>query len=195
MSAEIASLEKVRAAATQIRANGETATADRVIAYLGGGSKATVLRHLKVLRDADQEVDIVPPGILDMAKAALAEIYQAGVKAGADRSAAGLVRLTASIGEVEAQIEELAAENEKLVEGLESMKLERDAALTRAIGLEATVAKTAQELQDARTELLQERGASAEKLAKLMARVEEGVASMSRLGGTLRLPRDRGQSG
>ncbi len=46
MTAEIATLDKVRAAVEQLHHDGLKATADGVISLVGGGSKPTVLKHM-----------------------------------------------------------------------------------------------------------------------------------------------------
>lgn len=60
----------------------QRATADAVIAAIGGGSKPTVLSHLKTLREEPQQpVTDLPAGILDLVRPALVQIF-------ADRSSA-----------------------------------------------------------------------------------------------------------
>lgn len=195
MSAEIASLEKVRAAAASIRSSGGTPTADRVIEYLGGGSKTTVLRHLKELRDRPAMEDSLPPSVIELAKGALSDIYQAGVRAGTEHSAAGLMRLTAVVAEVDTQIDELAVENGELRERLAIAEEKLQAEEQRAMDLQAALNKAETDLRSVASELALERSIGAEKLAKLASRIEEGIASMSRPQGTIRLPRDRTRSG
>lgn len=180
MSAEIASLDRVRAGVAHIRTGGGTPTADRVIAYLGGGSKATVLRHLKTLREGDAPEELVPPAVMELARSALAQIYSAGAKAEAEKSAAGLIRLTTAIEELEAQVDELDLENTAMRAQLEALQLEQRASSTLANELQASLAQSARELQASRNELVLERGASAEKLDTLMARMEESVAAITR---------------
>lgn len=67
MSAEIATLDKVKAAVAQLHQDGRRATADAVFAIIGGGSKPTILKHLKTLREEPKPVDDdVPAAILDL---------------------------------------------------------------------------------------------------------------------------------
>ena len=109
MSAEIASLERVRQAVETIRRRNGKPTADNVISVIGGGSKKTVLSHLRTLRDPQPVDDGVPPTVIEIARTALSEIYRAGGQSEADRSRAILERLSLSLDEQEAQIEELLA--------------------------------------------------------------------------------------
>lgn len=191
MSAEIASLEKVKGAVASIRAQGGTATADRVIAHLGGGSKATVLRHIRTLREAEPSGDLLPQTVLDMAKAALSDIYTAGVSAGTERGAAGLARLTTAIAELDAQVDELAAENAGLQTQLDTVSADH-AKTTRALeSLRDELTAANRDLQAAKNELAVERRGSAEKLGALMLRLEASVNSISRTHTATQKQRDR----
>lgn len=194
MSLEIASLEKVKSAVAHIRAHGGSATANLVIAHLGGGSKATVLRHLKTLRASDVPADAVPAAVMDLARAALTEIYAAGAKAEGDRSAAGLVRLTSALEELDTQVEELAVENEALRDRLEVEAADRERTAALVEELRTTLARTARDLQTAKNELALERGAASERLGSLMTRFEASVASMARTASS-RQHRQRDPSG
>lgn len=117
MSAEIASLEKVRAAVAQLHLNNQRATADAVIAAIGGGSKPTVLRHLKTLREEPQQpVTDLPAGILDLVRPALAQIFVEGSRAEAARTRDQIERLHRMLGDLEAEVETLGAVNAALDE-------------------------------------------------------------------------------
>ena len=110
MSAEIASLEKVRAAVAQLHLNHQRATADAVIAAIGGGSKPTVLRHLKTLREEPQQpVTDLPAGILDLVRPVVAQIFAEGSKAEAARTRDQIERLHRMLGDLEAEVETLGA--------------------------------------------------------------------------------------
>src|SRR6218665_770283 len=112
MSAEIATLEKVKAAVTQLHKAGQRATADAVIALIGGGSKPTVLKHLKTLREEPKAVEgDVPAGVLDLARPMLVQIFAEGSKAEAARSSDQIERLHRMLGDLEAEVEALAAAN------------------------------------------------------------------------------------
>ena len=112
MSAEIATIEKVRAAVAQLHHDAQRATADAVIAVIGGGSKPTVLKHLKTLREAPKTLDgDVPAGILDLARPLLAQIFAEGAKAEAARNRDQIERLHRMLGDLEAEVEALAATN------------------------------------------------------------------------------------
>jgi DNA repair exonuclease SbcCD ATPase subunit len=112
MSAEIATIEKVRAAVAQLHRDEQRATADAVIAIIGGGSKPTVLKHMKALREEPKTVDgDVSAGILDMARPLLAQIFAEGGKAEAARNRDQIERLHRMLGDLEAEVEALAAAN------------------------------------------------------------------------------------
>ena len=67
MSAEIATLEKVGLAADELRRQGKKVTANSVIAAIGGGSKPTVLKHLKALRtQTDDQDEEIPASVYDL---------------------------------------------------------------------------------------------------------------------------------
>lgn len=173
MAAEIATLEKVKAAVSILRMRGIAPTADRVIDAIGGGSKSTVLSHLKTLRNPGPEDEPeLPPHLLDVARSALAEIYRAGAQAEADRSRTMSQRLSLVMSEQESQIDEFAAENARLgiqCEGLSSAlkdaRFEAEALLVRLKGCE-------QEVLEVRNELATERSANALRLDEGMQRLE-----------------------
>lgn len=112
MSAEIATLDKVKAAVAQLHHDGRRATADAVFAIIGGGSKPTILKHLKTLREEPKPVDgDVPVTILDLARPVLAQIFAEGGKAEAARNRDQAERLHRMLGDLEAEVEALAATN------------------------------------------------------------------------------------
>lgn len=110
MSEEKASFERVKNAALHLRRQGIKATADRVI-ELTGGSKTTVLSHLKSLRENPADESDLPQHVLELARATLTEVYAAGRKVGEDRQRALAERASIVLSEQEAQIDELVAEN------------------------------------------------------------------------------------
>ena len=115
MSAEIASIEKVRAAVAQLHLNNQRATADAVIAAIGGGSKPTVLKHLKTLRSEPQApVEDVPVTVLDLVRPVVAQVFAEGSKAEAARSRDQIERLHRMLGDLEAEVEMLGATNAEL---------------------------------------------------------------------------------
>nr|WP_314257246.1 DNA-binding protein [uncultured Devosia sp.] len=111
---EIASLEKVRWAAEALRKQGLTATADKVIRFIGGGSKATVLSHLRALRDEPVGASDVPSSVMELARPVLGEIYRAGRAAEAENHRTTTARLSSVIEELDAQVEELIGLNTEL---------------------------------------------------------------------------------
>ena len=134
MSAEIASLDRVRDAAEILRKKGVNPTADRIIEVLGGGGKATVLAHLRTIRGEPADRGDVPAAVIDLARPALLEIYRAGRSAEHDSVRASNDRLVAVISDLDAQIDELLARNEDLEK--------------KTAGLSETIERSAQELTD-----------------------------------------------
>nr|WP_314256797.1 DNA-binding protein [uncultured Devosia sp.] len=116
MSAEIASLDRVRETVELLRRRGVAPTADRVIGLLGGGSKTTVLAHLKRLREATEGDNDIPQHVIDMARGTVQEIYRAGMAVEAERVRAATERLAQALSDQEEQIEELAAQNTDLAD-------------------------------------------------------------------------------
>lgn len=179
MSAEIATLERVKAAIAGLRQTDEKVTADRIIQRLGGGSKPTVLKHMKTLRNEDVPQDPVPAVVFDMARTALADIYAAGAKAESERNRSQMERMTRVMDELDIQIEELAHENTRLTVQAGQLQSERDAAINRGEALDEELRATRADLNAARSELANERAAASVRLSEMIARFE---ASLSTIG-------------
>lgn len=172
MSGEIATFERVRDVVETMRKRGVSPTADRVIAMVGGGSKTTVLAHLKRLRDAQPETEAVPASVLDLARDALCDIYLAGRSAEASTVRAATERLSQVVSDQDAQIEELADQNtrlewskEQLVKQLHQALAERQEFLDRAERSEA-------EVTTLRGQLSEERGKVDADLRNTLAKME-----------------------
>ncbi|NGP16537.1 DNA-binding protein [Devosia aurantiaca] len=172
MSNQIATFERVRDVVETLRKRNVAPTADRVIAMVGGGSKSTVLSHLKRLRDAPMDDDAIPPSVMDAARVALNEVYLAGRSAEADTVRAATERLSQAVREQDAQIEELAGLNERLewskaqlIKQLKAVKADHEAAVERAEAL-------AKENDGLRSELAVERQNSQTRVQDTLARVE-----------------------
>lgn len=179
MSVEVATLERVRAAESALRTEGSKVTADAVLAHIGGGSKQTVLKHLKALRaDPEMQTD-VPHSVIDMALPVLAGIFHAGEKAEAERNRGQSDRLSRMMDDLECQIDELAGENSELLADLEASRTRFvELSKTHALKMEELVAANA-EVKRLEKELQRERDDASKRLAKFMAQFE---ASMSALG-------------
>jgi hypothetical protein len=121
MSLEIATLERVRSASQSLRDRGVKVTAERVIEIIGGGSKGTVLGHLKSLRDAPQEQDDVPPQLIEMIRPAVSAVFAAGRRAESDHMRATMDRLAIVVDEQDAQIQELLHLNTTLEQGRDAL--------------------------------------------------------------------------
>lgn len=156
MSAEIASIEKVRAAVAQLHLNGQRATADAVIAAIGGGSKPTVLKHLKTLRSELQaKVDDVPAAVIDLIRPVVAQLYAEGGRAEAARMRDQVERLHRLLGDMEAELEDLGVSNASQDRRIAEMDKE--------------LARSVKALSAAEVQL----GAKDRKIDKLMAQLAE----------------------
>ena len=154
MSSEIASLDRVRHAVESLRQRGVNATADRVIGLVGG-SKTTVLQRLRELRSTVVVESSVPPAVLDIARASLIEIYEAGQKAEADRTRTATERLSVMLEEQEEQIQDLADENSSLAsdltsttEELQALRSAYETIVERLRESEATIGALKKEQED-----------------------------------------------
>ena len=177
MSAEIASLERVRDAVETIRRRNGTPTADGVIVMIGGGSKKTVLSHLRTLRDPQLGDDGVPPAILELARHSLAEIFRAGGQAEADRSRILTERLSTALNEQEAQIEELADESSRHLQAIQELTRQRDNAVSDRKRLEKQLAEVSAAKRALETDLAQARLKRSEGIEQAIARIETLVKS------------------
>ena len=114
MSAEIASLERVRQAADVLRRKGVRPTAARIIETIGGGGKSTVLEHLRVLRNAPPENEDLPISVIELIRGGIEDVYRAGRVAEAEKVRAGTERLLQVIADLDAQVQELVDDNARL---------------------------------------------------------------------------------
>jgi uncharacterized protein YqgV (UPF0045/DUF77 family) len=198
MSAEIASLDRVRAAVANLRQAGSKVTANRVIEAIGGGSKGTVIAHLRTLRSQSVDHGDLPPAIIEMARSALADVFEAGRKAEADKLRGLSEHLSAALDEQDAQIGELIDENENLGEAVAAAMAKVEQVSAENTTLESRIG----ELMAANTALNEmlaaerERGARDMKVA--ITRIENAI--LRKAGGnipnnkrrrTLSLPLDR----
>jgi DNA repair exonuclease SbcCD ATPase subunit len=181
MSAEIATLEKVKAAVAQLHKDSQRATADAVIAIIGGGSKPTVLKHMKALREEPKAAEgDVPAGILDLARPMLAQIFAEGSKAEAARNRDQIERLHRMLGDLEAEVEALAAANLAQEGQLANIgaELTRTAkALSAAEESNATKDRKIAELQ---AELTERDATARQHLANTLAGFDERLATLAR---------------
>lgn len=183
MSAEIASLERVRDAVETIRKRNDKPTADAVIAVIGGGSKKTVLSHMRALRETHMQDEEVPPAVMEMARTSLAEIYRAGGKAEIDRSRLLTERLSAILEEQEAQIDELAAENARCLQLIPELTKQRDDAIADRLRVEGRLAEAVVVQRTLEGDLAAERTRRSESIEEVIARIEAALASAARGAG------------
>jgi septal ring factor EnvC (AmiA/AmiB activator) len=164
MSSEIATLERVRAAVQDLHGEGAKATADAVISRIGGGSKPTVLKHLRVLRE------IKPLSILEKAKPFLAEIFVAGSAAHETRTREQTERYHRMMSDLEAQVAEFEATIDRLERDRSDLS-ERLKASERALG------ETASKLEQRDAEIAKLQAALADSQREQARHVTDRLAS------------------
>lgn len=180
MSVEVATIERVRAASSALRAEGSRVTADAVIAHIGGGSKQTVLKHLKALRADPETQPSVPASVLDLVLPALAEVFHAGEQAEAERSRSQNERIMRMMDDLECQIEELAGDNSRLSAELEASRRQLADRETKHSAASDELGRANAEIRRLEKELQKDRDDSSKRLAKLMTQFE---ASLGAFGG------------
>lgn len=175
MSQEIATLDRVRAAAESLRQRNVRPTADKVIEVIGGGSKGRVLEHLRTLRKTPQEEQGPPQMVLDLARAALAEIYDAGRQAEADRGRTASERLPRIIEEQDAEIQEFSAGTDRLESRLSELTSQADRYRAEIEHLRKSHSETEGIISGLREELDAARSSTASSLVSALTRVERLV--------------------
>lgn len=172
MTVEIATADRVREAVATLRRRGVKPTADKVIVLIGGGSKSTVLEHMKNLRNLSAEDVDVPSAIVDLAKPVLAEVFAAGRAAEVERTRTATQRLAQLLEEQDEQVGELVAANETLDATITALRLELEGA-TQAIGtLEEQLAMTGATVGHLRGALAEERRTASIGLKDALSRLE-----------------------
>ena len=180
MSAEIASLEKVRAAVAQLHLNNQRATADAVIAAIGGGSKPTVLKHLKTLREEPpQAVDDLPAGILDLVRPIVAQIFAEGRKAEAVRTRDQIERLHRMLGDLEAEVETLGAVNAALDEQVVDLGRELEKSSKALSSAEAQIVAKDRKIEKLTAQLSERNAMAQSQLSEAMKTVDEKLAQLA----------------
>lgn len=175
MSEEIASLERVTTAVHHLRTRGVKVTAGKVL-ELTGGSKTTVLRHLQELRRQTADERTVPPAVLEMAKGALTDVYEAGRREGEERSRAVIERASLMVAELEEQVEELIRDGATMAQAIDDLRTQltrSDDALANARAAHAEAEKRSAELQD---RLLEEQGRSVDRVAEAIGKIDAIIA-------------------
>lgn len=191
MTAEIATLERVVAAASELRDNGVRPTADRVIARIGGGSKSTVLQHLRAIRDCTKPPEQIPPEIMDAIRPAVAAVFNSGRSAGAEASRAATERFSAVVAELDEQIEELANDNSRLELAIADAIEASEVARSKIAQLEEDVRRGDARIAELRSMLTGAKPAD-EALLQALAKVEGMLArtgDRSETRKTISLPR------
>jgi hypothetical protein len=194
MTAEIATLEKVRAAVEQLHRDGLKATADGVISLIGGGSKPTVLKHMKALRELPQAADsTLPASVLDLLKPVAAQIYAEGARAEEGRSREHTERLHRLLGDLEAEVEALAIGNQGLEGQVATFTRQQAEAEVEAAGARATIARQADEISTLRAELAKRHDETSSQIAGLLQGFETTIASLTRQVEGTKAPRRAGE--
>lgn len=194
MSAEIATFERVRDAVAQLHKDEKRATADAVFDIIGGGSRPTILKHMKTLREGTKPAEAeMPPALVDLLRPVLAQVFAEGGKAEMARNRDQSDRLHRMLGDLEAEIEALAKANlalEARIAELNTEMASKDQALSAADEANANKDRRIEKLQAdlaARDDVARKnfddtlRGFD-EKLASL-ARQMEQAGSKGRAGG------------
>lgn len=180
MTAEIATLEKVRAAVEQLHRDGLKATADGVISLIGGGSKPTVLKHMKALRELPQAADsTLPANVLDLLKPVAAQIYAEGGRAEEGRNREHTERLHRLLGDLEAEVEALATGNQSLEGELAKLRRLKAEAEVEAAKSGDTIARQADEITTLRAELAKRHAETASQITGLLQGFEKAVAGLA----------------
>jgi septal ring factor EnvC (AmiA/AmiB activator) len=179
MTAEVATHEKVQAAVEQLHRDGRKATADAVIALIGGGSKPTVLKHLQKLREAPTPSGEIPVALLDLVRPVLAQIYAQAIKDEQARTQDQVDRYHRLMGDLEAQVEELAAAGlaqEARIAKLTGKLTEAETALDDANG---TIARQREEIDGLQSELTARNQQTTESLAGLLKGFEDKIIGIT----------------
>lgn len=129
MSEAIATREAVEDAATQLRNNGKVPTFSRARDVIGGGSKDTILAHLRALRHAERpsKGDVLPAILLDRARPLLEVIYVAAEACVEGKYAAATDRYHRNMEELEQELDDAHAMEKKLRSDLGAMVVASDA--------------------------------------------------------------------
>lgn len=166
MSSQIATLERVKAAVEALHAEGAKATADAVLAHIGGGSKPTVLKHLRTLREVkDAPAEPLPLNLLEKAKPVLADIFAAGAAAQEARTREQTERYHRIMSDLEAQLlefEETVTRQERREDELHQTLATTEEALAEAM-------KRIEEREAEAARLLEQRDAEIERLQEQLA--------------------------
>lgn len=180
MSAEIASLERVRQAVDVLRRKGVRPTAARIIETIGGGGKSTVLEHLRVLRNAPPENEDLPISVIELIRGGIEDVYRAGRVAEAEKVRAGAERLLQVIADLDAQVQELVDDNARL----EQRAGELQSQLAQANEGRGEAAERLHELQvengSLNDQLAAARATASDELRSALGRVEDIVRSAAR---------------
>lgn len=181
MSAEIATFERVKDAVAQLHKDSQRATADAVFAIIGGGSRPTILKHMKTLREAPKAAEgDMPSAVLDLARPVLAQIFAEGGKAEAARNRDQSERLHRMLGDLEAEVEALAKTNLSLEGQLADAREELTNAAKSLATVEETSAAKDRKIEQLQVELAERDDAARKQLDETLRGFDERLASLAR---------------
>lgn len=172
MSAEIATIERVRDAVAALREKGVRPTAARVIAAIGGGSKSTVLQNLRALRDEGPMPEEIPTAVMDLVRPSVVAVFRAGRAAEAEKVRGATERLSLFIVEQDEQIAELASDNARLEQQISGLMEELGVAEATANNHIEALAEKDAEIASLRAQLLDERRSVEAGMQSALARME-----------------------
>ena len=180
MSNEIATRERVQAAVEALHKEDKRATADAVLSVLGGGSKGTVLKHLRALRqDGDAQPQALPNAVVDLARPVIADIFNAGAAAHEAQTREKIERYHRIMSDLEMQVDELVAANDKQEQ--EMVSLRKD--LVRALNAKEEALdlnqQHAAEIERLSLELAGSREATAQSLTTHLQAFEKQIADLT----------------
>tara|TARA_R110002124_G_scaffold144122_15_gene309055 strand:- start:1526 stop:2182 length:657 start_codon:yes stop_codon:yes gene_type:complete len=183
MSAEIASLERVRQAADALRRRGVRPTADRIIETIGGGGKSTVLEHLRVLRNAPPENEDLPSSVIELIRGGIEDVYRAGRAAEAEKVRAGTERLLQVVAELDAQVQELVDDNARSERHAGKLEIQAAHAAEAQNEMSERLLEVQVENGSLKEQLAAARATASEELRSALGRVEDIVRSAARRDG------------
>ncbi|WIJ25056.1 DNA-binding protein [Devosia sp. RR2S18] len=189
MSSEIATLERVKGAVVALRQGGSKVTASKVMDLIGGGSKSTIIAHMRTLRNGAGDEQEVPAAVIEMARSALSDIYEAGRRAEADKLRAWSERMSLVVDEQDAEIQEFADECSRLEQATDNLSDQLQQLAAENAALHARSEKLEAENSELGRQLAEERGRATDELQKALSRVEVLVARTPQHG-TSKFKRD-----
>jgi hypothetical protein len=157
MSQAIATREAVAAAMDQLTAENRPVTAGAVQAHLGGGSKPTILQHLRAIR-AEQTAtagaaNTLPASVLDAAMPGLLKLFEAGRAEANAASARQQDRLLRCLADLEDELAGQVEAEEKLTARIVELEDQSKAEAERIERSTGELASTRRQLEQTQQRL------------------------------------------